>query len=75
MFSGDSVSPVDLAFLGLMYRDVGANPFRRAIGRDKVAEALNFYATEALKTAPGVDLLGQEADTGAIRLVLRSVTH
>ncbi|WP_339816554.1 PLxRFG domain-containing protein [uncultured Paracoccus sp.] len=66
MFAGDSVSPGAVAFLGLLYRDVGPQPFRRALGRDKMADALSFYAGEALKTVPGVDLLGESADTQAI---------
>lgn len=66
MFAGDSVSPGAVAFLGLLYRDVGPQPFRRALGRDKMADGLSFYAGEALKTTPGVDLLGESADTQAI---------
>lgn len=66
MFAGDSVSPGAVAFLGLFYRDVGPQPFRRALGRDKMADGLSFYAGEALKTTPGVDLLGESADTQAI---------
>ncbi|WP_282028124.1 PLxRFG domain-containing protein [Paracoccus marcusii] len=66
MFAGDSVSPGAVAFLGLLYRDAGSQPFRRALGRDKMAEGLTFYAGEALKTTPGVDLLGESADTQAI---------
>lgn len=66
MFAGDSVSPGAVAFLGLLYRDVGPQPFRRALGRDKMADALSFFAGEALKTTPGVDLLGESADTQAI---------
>ena len=66
MFSGDSVSPGAVKVLGILYRDTGATPFRRPYGRDKMADALSFYAGEALKTTPGVDLLGESADAGAI---------
>lgn len=66
MFSGDSVSPGAVKVLGILYRDTGAQPFRRPYGRDKMADALSFYAGEALKTTPGVDLLGESADAGAI---------
>lgn len=66
MFSGDSVSPGAVKVLGILYRDTGTQPFRRPYGRDKMADALSFYAGEALKTTPGVDLLGESADAGAI---------
>ena len=66
MFAGETVSPGAVAFLSLLYRDTGPQPFRRALGRDKMADALSFYATEALKTTPGVDLLGERADTSKI---------
>ncbi|MDB6179011.1 PLxRFG domain-containing protein [Paracoccus sp. Z330] len=66
MFSGDSVSPDAVAILGLMYRGSESKPFSRPYGRDKVADALNFFVTEAMKTSPGVDLIGESADIGAI---------
>ena len=66
MFSGESVSPGAVKVLGVLYRDTGATPFRRPYGRDKMADALSLYAGEALKTTPGVDLLGESADAGAI---------
>lgn len=66
MFSGESVSPGAVKVLGVLYRDTGATPFRRPYGRDKMADALSFYAGEALKTTPGVNLLGESADAGAI---------
>jgi hypothetical protein len=59
LFSGQALHPVAEKFLRLMFwNDRG---WTKPAGRDTVAEGLGFYATEAMKTVPGVDLLGETA--------------
>lgn len=53
-FDGD-IDPVTEGFLRIFYR--GDN-LRKARGRDKVADALNFYADQALASQPGASLFG-----------------
>lgn len=50
IFEGDTVSPAAQQFLGLFFRD---KDFRRPRSREKIAEALNFYAVEAMKNHAG----------------------
>ncbi|MGN7869540.1 PLxRFG domain-containing protein [Paracoccus sp. 22332] len=61
MFSGDSVSPMGKAFLSLMFRDAPRS-YGSPRGREKLANGLQFYADEAMKTQPGADMLGDRAD-------------
>lgn len=53
-FEGD-IDPATEGFLRIFYR--GDN-LRKARGRDKVADALNFYADQALASQPGAGLFG-----------------
>jgi hypothetical protein len=59
MLSGRSISTAGEAFLRLFFRN--RRTWTQPAGREKVAEALRFYVTEAGKTTAGVDLLGQAA--------------
>ncbi|MCV0395491.1 MAG: hypothetical protein K5872_22345 [Rhizobiaceae bacterium] len=65
IFSGQAIDPVAEAFLRLMFRNQVS--WTMPVGRDKLADKLRFYVTEARKTTPGVDLLGQApASSGQI---------
>lgn len=59
IFSGQAVDPMTEMFLGLMFRDT--RQWTKPLGREKMTSVLGFYAVEAGKTTPGVDLLGQPA--------------
>jgi hypothetical protein len=45
------------AFLKLMFRDT--QQYTKPVGTDKLAEALNFYVQEGMKTRAGTNLLGE----------------
>lgn len=64
IFSGDTISPMGLAFLNLMFRDAPKS-YARPKSRDKLATQLLAYVDEAEKTTPGRDMLGHEADPAA----------
>lgn len=55
MFSGNAVSPITEAMLRLFYAN---EDLTKALGRDRLAKALDFYAEEALKSQPGGGLFG-----------------
>jgi predicted kinase len=59
IFSGSTISPEAEAVLRLMFRNTTS--WTMPAGREKLADALRFYATEARKTTAGVDLLGETA--------------
>ena len=59
IFSGDTLVPEAEMLLRLMFRNNVS--WTQPAGREKLAEALRFFATEARKTAPGIDLLGETA--------------
>jgi predicted kinase len=59
IFSGSTISPAAEAILRLMFRNTAS--WTMPAGREKLADALRFYATEARKTTSGVDLLGETA--------------
>ena len=59
IFSGTTISPAAEAVLRLMFRNTTS--WTMPAGREKLADALRFYATEARKTTAGVDLLGETA--------------
>ena len=59
IFTGDTISPETEAVLRLMFRNTTS--WTMPAGREKLAEALRFFATEARKTSAGVDLLGEKA--------------
>lgn len=61
IFTGKTVSPVAEGFLRLMYRN--QNSWTQPVSRERLAEALRYYVTEARKTSEGVDLLGETAPT------------
>ena len=58
MFAGD-LDPVTAGFLRLMFRD---DEFTKPVGRERLAAALDWYATEAEKTQDGPGLFGDAAD-------------
>ena len=59
IFSGSTISPEAEAVLRLMFRNTTS--WTMPAGREKLADALRFYAGEARKTTAGVDLLGETA--------------
>ena len=59
IFSGTTIVPEAEMLLRLMFRNNVS--WTQPAGREKLAEALRFYATEARKTSAGVDLLGEAA--------------
>lgn len=59
IFSGQAINPVAEAFLRLMFRNQVS--WTMPAGRDRLADALRFYVTEARKTSAGADLLGETA--------------
>ncbi|MEM6624462.1 MAG: LPD38 domain-containing protein [Pseudomonadota bacterium] len=61
---GSSVSPMGMDFLRLFFRDT--EQWARPAGRQKIADALQFYVDEAEQTSPGADLLGQTAEPGPV---------
>jgi len=61
VFSGTTMSPEAEMVLKLMFRNhVG---WTQPVGREKLAEALRFYAEEVRKTKPGVDMFGDKPPT------------
>jgi hypothetical protein len=59
IFTGQALHPVAQGFLSLMF--INHISWTKPAGRDKIAEALRFYVTEARKTSAGTDLLGETA--------------
>ena len=59
IFTGTTIPPETESVLRLMFRNTAS--WTMPAGRDKLAEALRFYATEARKTSAGIDLLGEQA--------------
>jgi len=59
IFSGTTIVPEAEMLLRLMFRNNVS--WTQPAGREKLAEALRYYVTEARKTAPGIDLLGETA--------------
>ena len=57
IFSGTTIDPVAEAYLKLMFRDI--SNWTKPVGREKLAEVLGYHVDQAMKTTPGVDLLGQ----------------
>lgn len=73
-FSGRAISEAGEAFLRLMFHNTQG--WTRPSGRDKVADALRFYTTEARKTGTGTDLLGAApTPPGQILDLARSRTY
>lgn len=58
IFSGQAVNPLTENYLRLMFRDPQLS---KPSGRDKMAEALRFYADQAGKSEAGAGLFGAEA--------------
>lgn len=58
IFTGTAIDPDTEAWLRLMFRNT--KDWTQPVGRDKLAEALQFYAREALKSQVGVNLLGEQ---------------
>lgn len=52
------LDPMTEAFLRIFYRTDATGALSRARGRDKVADALMYYADQALQSQPGEGLLG-----------------
>ena len=63
IFTGTTIPPETESVLRLMFRNTAS--WTMPAGRDKLAEALRFYATEARKTSAGIDLLGEKAPAAA----------
>ncbi|MCA1971903.1 MAG: LPD5 domain-containing protein, partial [Caenispirillum sp.] len=59
MLSGRSISPIGELFLRRFFRN--HKSWTQPAGRERIAGDLRFYLTEAGKTQPGRDLLGQPA--------------
>ena len=57
IFTGQSIDPDTEAWLRLMFRNT--KDWTQPVGRDKLAEALQFYAREAQKAQVGQNLLGE----------------
>ncbi len=55
IFSGETVDPLTEAVLRLMFRK---EDFTGPVGRERLAQYLTKYTDEAMKAAPGPDLLG-----------------
>jgi hypothetical protein len=58
IFTGQSIDPDVEAWLRLMFRNT--KDWTQPVGRDKLAEALQFYAREAQKAQVGPNLLGEQ---------------
>lgn len=63
LLSGEGISPMGQRFLALMFRDT--RQWTKPAGRDRIVAALQFYGDEAMKTAPGADMFGAEANPTA----------
>jgi hypothetical protein len=61
IFTGQSIDPDTEAWLRLMFRNT--KDWTQPVGRDKLAEALQFYAREAQKAQVGQNLLGDQPVT------------
>ncbi|WP_347455715.1 PLxRFG domain-containing protein [Acinetobacter thermotolerans] len=59
IFSG-AVDPVTLDFLSVFYR---GDKYTRARGRERVADALNHYAQQAMQQSNGENLFGEKPKT------------
>lgn len=62
LLSGDGISPMGQRFLALMFRDT--RQWTKPAGRDNLARWLGFYVEEAMKSAPGADMFGAQANPG-----------
>ena len=67
MFSGEAISPYTEAFLRLFYRD---EAMTKPESPAKIAAALRYYVTEAMKVTPGPDLFGDTAGENTSRQIL-----
>lgn len=56
IFTGEGVDPDVESWLRLMFRNT--KDWTQPVGREKLADALRFYANEAMKAQVGPDLLG-----------------
>ena len=59
IFSGKTIHPEAELLLRLMFKN--DRSWTSPTGREKLADALRFYVTEALKTQPGVNMFGEPA--------------